>query len=288
MVVATKQPPHRERGSDMPIEHHMGVSVNTKTKQEHLKHIINTHISICEHIINKNSWASRRYLWIDMNAGKGAWDPRPDDPQQEPINGSPLVFLNAMMKRPTPFVAFFIDNHKANCDTLRQFTDLFGNSTSVRNGDNKHELIEISNELRRNHYGMVYSDENAMVPFDTLAKFSEKPQCQRVDILVHMPATTLKRVRSAYPDRHKQLQDEILGIKKKYWIVREPVSRHQWTFLIGTNWEAFPQFRRHGFHRLNSKDGREVFLKLNHTQQEMGFLTHDHTKTVQSVRYSQV
>src|SRR4029453_11635108 len=53
-------------------------------------------------------------------------------------------------------------------------------------------------------------------------------------------------------------------IGKAFWIVREPLEHFQWTFLIGTNGDSFPIFKRHRFHGLWTPIGRKIMRRLDY------------------------
>lgn len=59
-------------------------------------------------------------------------------------------------------------------------------------------------------------------------------------------------------------------IPKKYWLVRNALknSTWQWTFLLGTNWTDFPEFKKIDMVKLDSSKGQSFFEKLNLTSKE--------------------
>jgi hypothetical protein len=58
----------------------------------------------------------------------------------------------------------------------------------------------------------------------------------------------------------------IRDVPKRYWLIREPYYQHQWTFLIGTNWDTFPDFSRHGFVTIDSPHGREIMRLISYAR----------------------
>jgi len=92
----------------------------------------------------------------------------------------------------------------------------------------------------------------------------------RPSIYFHLSASNFKRIlKSSSSDFDLRLTDCLNRILKKRWIVREPVSRHQWTFLLGSNWKKFPEFRKMGFYNLGSRKGKEILSRLIYTAEEL-------------------
>jgi len=59
------------------------------------------------------------------------------------------------------------------------------------------------------------------------------------------------------------------SIDKRVWLVRQCSGRHQWTFLLGTNWDSFPEFHNHGFFKADSPVGQQVLEQLDNTATEL-------------------
>jgi hypothetical protein len=92
---------------------------------------------------------------------------------------------------------------------------------------------------------------------------------EHCDIIIHVAATPIKR--QFYSSMHplsQCLSEMVKTIGKAIWIVREPHEHFQWTFLIGTNWDSFPIFKRHGFHGLWTPIGREIMRRLDYNLEE--------------------
>jgi hypothetical protein len=62
--------------------------------------------------------------------------------------------------------------------------------------------------------------------------------------------------------------DYIKSIDKKCWIVRKPETQWQWTFLIGSNWVKFPEWKKERFYNLESKEGKEIMERVMYTEEE--------------------
>lgn len=58
-------------------------------------------------------------------------------------------------------------------------------------------------------------------------------------------------------------------IGKKAWLIREPFGKHQWSFILGVNWEEFPEFKKIGFHKTSSTQGQNILNRINYTAKEL-------------------
>ncbi len=156
------------------------------------------------------------------------------------------------------------DNYRKLLQTIRDA------NVSIEFGDH--------NDILPNHFvnasqrfGLVYTDPSGTIPpFDLLSKMSRQPIYKRLDICIYVHATNIKRIRrSSKTNEQRCLRDFIEGINKKEWIVREPVGKEQWSFLIGSNWINFPDWQSEGFHSYKSAKGKEIFDLLTYTAEEI-------------------
>lgn len=233
----------------------------TPEKQQHYVTFLGMHLRATQGVILNNRWAPPYYSLYDLNAGPGydaagGW-------------GSPLHFLSQATRYLTaiPFEAHFYENDSRTAECLRQ-------PLSAADCDGgRYTLHECSHTEAVHHMpvekaalGLVYSDENAAsIPLPLLEWIATHRQ--RLDLLIHCTATTIKRVRSAFPDRFA-FGDILQQCPKKVWMVREPYGRHQWTFLYGTNWVDAPVLARQRFHAITSPRGMGILHLLDTTAKE--------------------
>jgi three-Cys-motif partner protein len=250
----------------------VGFSEYTKTKQFHFSKILRTHLKATEAILNKykkETWAEQRYWYFDINAGPGVVGG---------IEGSPLLFLKEVKKHKMDYKAVFIEKEKTNYLLLvnRVYDYLAKNYERINTHCANHNnlLLEyvMTSKIR---YGLLYADPTGSIPpFDLLKKFFRHRIYKRLDVLISCPCTNIKRVRAEENLRIGEpetlsLIEYLKLIDKEYWIVREPYHQHQWSFIIGTQWDSFPKFENLGFFRTDSLKGKEILKKLSFTREEL-------------------
>jgi three-Cys-motif partner protein len=253
----------------MPVLNCVGFSDSTSVKQNDFEIIIKTHIkAACLGIIGKadNSWAGNSYLYFDMNAGPGFYNG---------ISGSPIIFLNEAAKYDrTLFDVFLFESNELNFQQLKEniANCHYPKNINIRilNTDSSSDILKHVPSKGFPKYGLIYSDPTGQVPpFETLAKISNITQCKKIDIVVNFAATTIKRIRGSHVCSESQtLKDYLSKINKQHWMVREPNSRHQWSFVIGSNWKDFPAFKKQDFHGIESKRGSSIFDFINYSKKE--------------------
>ena len=239
----------------MPITNGIGHSKHTENKQIGLGALLVQHISIVKSVLNKCPYYPQTYQYIDLNSGDGVNEEKGAD--GEKLDGSPVIFLkkiDGQMK----YYGHFIELEEVNTFYLRTRTS-FTNSHTIYTGDSREILPGIIRTLDAKSYGLIYADPNGLPYFDLLGTVSEK--LPKMDILIRYPAASAKR-------NGRSLEAGLKSVKKSYWIVQEPEGKHQWTFLLGTNFDKYKAWRKYGFHRVDSEDGKAVFERLSLTKDE--------------------
>lgn len=267
----------------MPVDDGFGYGEHTELKREHFRGFVDYHLQISQGVMNKHSsWLDNNYWYFDLNAGPGRYTPDlrqlsmfeasapgdnsltcPDGPE---IIGSPVVFMERAEARKVPYVARFFEISPRHAECLRESLPCPACSCgrySVEQGDHTNLLPNYFRNTRE-RLGLVYSDESGRVPpFELLRDLSACRCNARLDLLIYVSATNVKRT-------GQRLLDHLPTINKKHWIIREPCGQHQWTFLFGTNWANFPAWEKRGFYPLNSAKGASIMRRLNSTARELG------------------
>lgn len=257
----------------MPKSGDYGYSEETAAKNADLRGLLMMHTQICKNRVSQRC----PYQYMDLNAGPGIYTPRAaqadlwgnaEQPAPAEIHGSPLIFLDCAQTRRIPYraVLFEKDNrHRASLTAA-----LSAHPSVTIEGDHDDAPRHMCNCPRcgRLAQGIIYSDESGHIPpFQLLATLASQPHYKQVDLLIYYSATAHKRARGLFGgDRLTQC---LKPIPKKEWLVREPRGRHQWTFLLGTNWEDFPAWGKRGFYRIGSERGQRVLKRLDSSADEL-------------------
>lgn len=232
-------------------------SGNTPTKDVHFREIIKTHLKIVRVITRKYSWAHPDYHYLDLNAGPGI--------DQNNRVGSPIEFVSQANAAGVEYAAWF---HEENPKTAQRLSNFINSNCQIVLGDHNETLPKLLPRIPKNAYGLIYADPTGKIPpFELLSKFSRYSKL--IDILIYVSSANIKREYFAPKcECNKRLSQFMAMISKQNWIVRQPQAKHQWTFLIGSNWDSFPVFEKLGFHRTTSIEGQAIMHRLDTTNKE--------------------
>ncbi|HKN42315.1 MAG TPA: hypothetical protein VJW23_00215, partial [Propionibacteriaceae bacterium] len=185
------------------------------------------------------------------------------------FSGSPLIFLDIAQREQLQHQALFFEQDPAELAQLHAAVSHLNGTMPVLNGDPcevgmRRWLASIPSQWNR--LGLVYADPIAKeIPHALLAAVAKKlPQ---VDLLSYVSATAYKRRRGVDLGRGR-LDEHIHAVGKKYVRIREPLGMHQWTFILWTNWDKFPEWRNIGLYRLESEHGTRILNRLTMTSEE--------------------
>lgn len=226
-------------------------SDTTIIKQEKFEKLLDLHIRVCQQIFSKPNTVNKIYRYIDTFSGLG--------------DGSPSIFKKLIEQHSLEFEADFFEINKEAGKSLKNILKDFG---TIRIGDSK--LLVQTLAPSDSQYGIAYLDsfggESLYLDTPQIA-FCLSQKFRKVDILLNVNATSIKRPRGAgFTDIYAI--DIIDQIEKSYWIVSEPYGKHQWAFLIGTNWQHFPTWEKEGFYNIGSNDGQEILRIINFSKNE--------------------
>lgn len=249
----------------------------TPLKVEHFRHLIKMHLAVAGAVLKRNKWMTPAYHYLDLTAGPGI---SPDDGTEQ----APLVFVRESVDFPFEVRPVFFERDAVTYAALDAAFDRLKLGKPFQlcgiHADFRDQLVPVLAAMTRcdrgSALGLLYYDPlpgaEQLEGFRSLGEFSKGPLLERVDFLFNVSATTVKRMRQQASKRgwpHESLCDLLAGIDKKFWLVREPFGANQWTFLLGTNWADFKEYKRIHFHRADQPTGAEILRRLEYTRDEL-------------------
>lgn len=253
----------------MPKVDNVGYGEFTARKMEILKNIFGMHLAITQAVLNKRQSFKQIYKYIDATAGKG-YVP------ESLIPGSPLVFIETVHSKKIykPFEVHLIEQEKINFNELQESVlELCKKNgwdaqkfTYFHHGCYENVLPKLLYIKNDRELGLIFIDHSGELPnFSAINLISHlRP---RMEILLYISARNIKRLHHI---TNKSLLDYMQEISKKHWLIGKPDKwdRLEWTFLLGSNTDIFPDYKKIDFFRLDSDEAQKFFPKLNLTSKE--------------------
>lgn len=255
------------------------ISNETELKEQHYAGIVQMHLTICRSILGRRGGPP--YLYADLHAGPG-WL----EYAGRRFRGSPLIFMEAARKADIRYEALCFDSDESVADRLADAMRQDNHSDKLFDVEDDGAIRVVPRNCERGmagwlrgqghqpgRHGLVYADPiGTEMPSGLLADIARA--LPRVDILSYVSASNYKRRRGQNAAR-ATLAEHIAAVGKKYALIREPYGKHQWTFVLFTNWDGFPEWKQIGLHRVDSEKGQRVLDLLNLTSREL----HEATNT---------
>lgn len=233
----------------------------TREKHEQLRGLFKMYVPIVESGYHYKGW--QRFVYFDLYAGPGRYD--------HGASGSPLLAAHAFHDYPWCVAMHCFeedfDTYKQLTASTAAFDKLIAHWTRNEDGIDLESVRTIASDT----YGICFSDPNcghsdsAFGPLEVLRKVAA--YWPRVDIVCYLSAANIKRIRSAHGGEH--LIDQLRSVGKSEIRIRKPSGRHQWTFVLLTNWPQFPEWKRVGWVRLESPQGLSYLERLDETWNEI-------------------
>lgn len=246
-----------------------GVSgMHTREKQDSFRKFVEHQIKVVENVKDRGHQVDR-YDYYDPFAGPGYI--YCDCGKHYEGDGSPLIFHKLIR-----LTGFDYQMILAEADSIRR-----ARLKGTLNIEDAHYTLK--NDARdccipTNNYGMVYIDppmnqESFTISKQLMIEFSRF--CPRVDIVFSIGANFVKRFKgNSHLKFNERLTDLYSPVKKEHWFIREPIGANQYTFLIGSNFNGWAEWKSEGFYNIKSYDGQRILLRLNYNEPEQKFITY--------------
>lgn len=231
------------------------ISDETEQKEEDFRGILAMHVGICKGITSR--YGGPPYLYADLFAGPGHLEHK-----GRRFLGSPLIARQILTSSALPHDALHFEKDPQVAGRLAEA------GVAVNIGpcqDGFKAWLEYTGH-QPHRLGLIYSDPiRDPIPHELLNLATK--YLPKVDLLSYVSATQYKRRRGA--DVGKPfLADHIAAVDKRVVLIREPLGRQQWTFVLWSNWVRFPEWQRRGFYRLDSARGAGILERLNLSERE--------------------
>lgn len=244
-----------------------GQGISTEFKERGLQAAFTINLRIFQNRFGGDKYP---YFHFDLNCGTG-WN------DESNCIGSPLAFLQATQNTGcNRFFAGFCDIDDNKLKLLFSRPELQNKNCWSFHGDNSELPYAIPGIIRsqgdnpKMAIGMVLVDPNGYnIPLEPLVWLSK--ECPKLDVVINWNSTAAKRNRYnpiSGGDHVPTLEQVIENLNKKYWLIRKPMTAHQFTLLIGRNFST-GDHKSLGFYHLNSMLGQDIFAQCNFTREQL-------------------
>jgi len=247
------------------------VSADTEAKERDFHGVFWTHVTMCKGIVPRSSRLP--YLYVDLYAGRGNLEFG-----GRQFVGSPLIARDILAGTGMPYLAVHYERDAGEAALLAEALWVPTSLLDTVTAENAPIFVEPcqtgflgwldKNGHQPDRYGLVYADPiRDEIPHDLLNAAARL--MPNVDLLSYVSANQYKRRRGADERLNGAnatrpfLLDHIKAVKKRVVLIREPLGKWEFTFVLWTNWDGYPVWEKRGFYRLDCPRGQAVLDRLN-------------------------
>src|SRR5262245_47078106 len=230
----------------------MKESGHSAKKHRELDYLVGMLFRAIGGMINKQA-ATGQVRLFDLHGGHGT---------------SANVLRLAAHRSRLPFHLWTFEKRRLAIRVLQKyFSD--DDSVSVIPGDHHETIGPILTSLatRRPTYGLIFIDPwDDVIPLDVINQILQFPGHERIDVMIHLSATSRKRMMGAGYSRPR-LAYELQQIKKRLGFLRIYQGAQQWHFYLATNWKEWPDLKE--WIPAESPLGQDLLERLDSTRREL-------------------
>ena len=228
----------------MPKYGSVGVSDTTFVKHQMIDVLLRFLMRVARSNINK---LGGQFRIFDLYAGSGTYSKEKNGQLLDSgYRGSPLIAAEIAEKEIPgnwTYTGYEIDNTAAQVLSVNM--SKYPERTSVFHGLYQDFLHDHISQISGYAPGVILGDPNALMDYSYLQEVSKLPKLNRIDVVLHIPFTAAKRVAPTDGTLNldtdcSPLETDLRAINKRHIFISEPQGTNQWTCLVLTNWDRFP------------------------------------------------
>jgi len=257
----------------------IGKSEITPFKQKDLQLLLSNQICKAYGVYrkyHKEKWYTENdTFFIDCTAG----NMEPAEPTSPQIILDSVLYYNKLPSR-----TYLIEKHEETWKTLKvNYKKTY--KKRIESSKNSRVILRKSNlqkvlsrfSKNKNRFGLIYIDTNGGVLEDYMALFHFLDNNPRIDVILNVNTSILKRTRAQGTSGMKKYNDFYFSsilekINKKYVWVRDNSNlrknKHEFIMVFGTNMPNYNMEIIPHFIPVNSPQGSQIVYKYNHTKKE--------------------
>jgi len=243
------------------------ISEETEAKEYDFTGLERMHVNICKSPRILGRPGQLPYLFADLHGGPGMLERN-----GRQFHGSPLIAVEALERSGFPYQTVHFEKDPETAARLKDqlASQIRSGRTFVIPGPHETGMSAwlAANGRQPYRYGLIYSDPiKDPIPVETFNAAAR--YLPRVDLLAYVIANDQYKRANGGGALRGRVADDIAAINKKHVLIRKESARHQFTFILWTNWTQFPPWTARGFHSITSPAGKAILDRITYTRAEL-------------------